>query len=136
MPFTITPVKITKTFDPAMLDFLGSVVSTAGASDSCSFTITASDSDVIVLVSNKTFVSGSDIEVAFTKGQFWAAKDVSGSGLNAKPGMVAAYAIDSAMVKAFDGTITMTLKPANETKSLMALGVSVAVLEIVRANNN
>ena len=91
---------------------------------------------MIVLVSNKTYVGGSDIEIGFAKGQFWAAKDVSGSGLNAKAGMVAAYAIDSAMVKAFDGTITMSMKPVNEAKALATLGVSVAVLEIVRATNN
>ena len=136
MSFTVTPIKITKTFDPAMLDFLGSVVSTAGAQDTCSFKISTSDNDVIVLVSNQTFVGGCDVEVSFSKGQFWAAKDVSGSGLNAKAGMIAAYVIDSAMVKAFDGTVAMTLKPSNAAKSLAGLGVSVAVLEIVRAENN
>jgi len=136
MPFTVTPAKITKTFDPAMLDFLSSSVVTAGAEDTCSFKVSASDSDVIVLVSNLTYVGGSDVEVAFKKGQFWAAKDVSGSGLTAEAGMIAAYVIDSAMVKAFDGTVTMTLKPKNAAKSLAEIGVSVAVLEIVRAQNN
>ena len=136
MPFNITPVKITKTFDPATLDFLTSTVTTAGASDTCSFKIAASDSDVIVLVYNPTYVGGSEIEVGFKKGQFWAAKEVTGSGLNAKPGLASAYIIDSAMVKAFDGTITMTLKPVNAAKSLAELGVGIAVIEIVRANNN
>ncbi|MDD2268309.1 MAG: hypothetical protein PHY15_02015 [Eubacteriales bacterium] len=136
MAFTVNTTLIEKAFKPGMLDFVASSVLENGAADSCVFTVDSADDDVIVFVNNQTYVGGSTIDVEFSSGDFWAAKKYSGSDLSVLPGMTAAYVIESAAVKGFDGKVTMTLKPVTASVSLGGIGVSVAVLEIKRSVNN
>ena len=136
MAFTVDTTVIDKIFKPEMLNFVASSASVNGASDSCSFTLGSADDDVIVFVSNQTYVGGSVVEVEFSGGDFWASKKYNGDELKVAPGMTAAYVIESAAVKGFDGKVTMSLKPVSASVSLGGLGVSVAVLEVRRTVNN
>ena len=134
MSINVTTTNITKAFDAEALNLAAATNATAGAADTFVFTLEKADDTAYVLISNTLLMGGTDVTVAFAKGDFWAGKAID--SLTVAAGATAVIAIESGFVKKSDGTMSMTVTPVTGTVALASTGLSVGLIERSMVSNN